>query len=233
MIVSIPYSDGEHPACAKAPKLIIDQLNKIWDKNIPEIKECTIESLEKAKVYLGGDHTITYYTVKEIIKSYPNLGFIVFDAHPDVFQAFDKPSHQDYLKFLIEEEILTPENVIVIGLRALHAKELAYYKEKGIRFVPCRNFMSMDTICDGVMEFLRKFDSVYLSIDLDVLDPSFAPGVSYIEPAGFTTRELFYCIQRLKKLPNIVAMDIVELNPDNDLNQMTAKIAAKLVAEFL
>ncbi|MDP3918537.1 MAG: arginase family protein [Nanoarchaeota archaeon] len=233
MIVTIPYSDGEHQSCEKAPEIIIEELKKIWNIRLPLIKENSINNIESAKVYIGGDHTITYYTVKHFVKNYSNPGFVVFDAHPDVFQAFETPSHQDYLKFLIEENILKPENVIAIGIRAPHKAEIAYYKEKGIQYIPCWNILDAESICDGVMEFLRKFDGFYISIDLDVLDPAYAPGVSYIEPSGFTTRELLYFIQRFKKLPNQKCLDIVEYNPDNDNNNITAKIAAKIIAEFL
>ena len=234
MIVKIPYTDGEHKACARAPDLIIEQLKTVMSNpKIPKIKECDIHNIENAKIYLGGDHTITYYTVKEFAKKYSNPGFIVFDAHPDVFQQFDFPSHQDYLKFLIEENILKPENIMVVGIRAIHPQELAYYKDKGIRYIPFQNYMSLNISCDAIMEFLRQFEALYLSIDLDVLDPAFAPGVSYIEPRGFTTRELFYFIQRFKKLKNLKSLDIVELNPDKDINNLTAKTAASIIAEFL
>ncbi len=233
MIITLPYSDGEYPACAQGPEKILAQLKELWAVKTPEVKECALDQIESAKIYLGGDHTITYHTVKHFAKQHNNVGFIVFDAHPDVFQAFEKPSHQDYLKFLVEEKVLQPENIIVMGIRAQHPQEIAYFKEKGIRYVPCRNLMDVSAICDGVMEFLRDFDAIYLSIDLDVLDPAFAPGVSYIEPGGYTTRELFYFVQRLKKLKNLKAIDVVELNPENDINNLTAKTAAKLVAEFL
>jgi arginase family enzyme len=233
MIVSIPYTDGEHQACAQGPAKILEQLKYIWTVQKPIVKECSLDNIEPARIYLGGDHTITYYTVKKFVQQYPNTGFIVFDAHPDVFQAFDKPSHQDYLKFLIEEGILKPENIIVMGIRAQHPQEIHYFKEKGIRYVPCRNLMDVAAMCDGVMEFLRPFAAVYISVDLDVLDPAYAPGVSYIEPGGYTSRELLYFLQRLKRLPNVKTIDVVELNPEKDSNSITAKTAAKIVAEFL
>ncbi len=233
MIIKLPYTDGEHSACEKAPDAILEQLKTIWTVRPHSVKSCTLDNIESAKIYLGGDHTITYHTVKHFAKQYPNSALIVFDAHPDVFQAFDKPSHQDFLKFIVEENILPPENIIIIGIRAPHPKEIAYLKGKNIRYIPAWNILRIESICDGIMEFLRNFEAFYVSIDLDVLDPAYAPGVSYIEPGGFTSRELFYFLQRFKRLPNLKSIDIVELNPDNDVNNLTAKTAAKIVSEFL
>jgi arginase family enzyme len=239
MICSIPFSDGEHPDCTNGPKAIVEQLKKIWSKSngmsikIPELVERDISNIPLARVYLGGDHTITYHTVKQVAKSFPNMGFIVFDAHPDVFQAFEKPSHQDYLKFLIEDGILSPEQIIVVGVRASHPDEIKYFKSKNIRYYPLTSFFSCSDISESIMEQLLPFELVYLSIDMDVVDPAFAPGVSYIEPCGMSSRELIYFVQRLKKLPNLKAMDIVEVSPAQDINNMTSKLAAKLIAEFL
>ena len=136
MILTLPHTDGEHPACAQAPKVILEQLEKIWANSFgfptkkPQIKQGDINNIEDAKIYLGGDHSITYYTVKHFKKTHKNSAFIVFDAHPDVFQAFDFPSHQDYLKFLIEEKILDPKDIVVVGIRAPHPSEIKYYKER-------------------------------------------------------------------------------------------------------
>jgi arginase family enzyme len=238
MIIKIPYTDGEHKGCAKGADAIVDQLQNIWTNSYhrktktPKIEECSIKNIKDAKIYLGGDHTITYYTVKHFVKKNKNTAFLVFDAHPDVFQQFDKPTHLDYLKFLIEENILKPEDIFLVGIRAAHKDEIKYLKEKGVRFLSPQD-TDLEAACDGIMEFLRKYDSVYVSIDMDAIDPAFAPGVSYIEPCGLTSREILYFTRRLKKLKNLKAIDIVEVNPDNDINNMTAKLAAKLVAEFL
>ena len=238
MIIKIPYTDGEHTGCAKAPDAIIEILKSVWGNSDgrsfkkPEVKTCTIDSIIPGNIYLGGDHTITYYTVKEFVKNHSNVGFIVFDAHPDVFQAFDKPTHQDYLKFLIEEKILRPENIIVIGTRAAHPDEIKYYEEKRIKYYKEQG-LDLESVTDGITEFLQQFDAVYLSIDMDIVDPAFAPGVSYIEPSGLTSRELMYFVNRLKQLSNLKAIDLVEVNPENDINGMTVKLAAKIIAEFL
>ena len=88
-------------------------------------------------------------------------------------------------------------------------------------------------ICDAVMESAKDFDGLYISIDIDSVDPAFAPGTGYPEPAGLSSRELLYFIHRLKKLKNLKAVDIVEVNPEKDLNDITSRLAAKLCVELV
>jgi len=238
MIVTITYTDGEFEGCALAPKEILEQLDLIWcdqeGKKLksPKVINCPINKIKSSPIYLGGDHTITYYTVKNFVKKNKNPAFIVFDAHPDVFQAFENPTHQDYLKFLIEEKILKPENILIVGIRAQHLDEIKYLKKKKIKYIETKDIFDIKKTTKEIVDFLKPFKSIYLSIDIDVLDPAFAPGVSYVEPSGLTTKELLYIIEQIKNL-NIKSMDLVEVNPDKDINHITTKTAAKIIAEFL
>jgi arginase family enzyme len=231
-MISLPYSDGEHTACEKAPKVIINQFKGIFSNesnskiSLPEYKEAKIDSIPKDKIYIGGDHTISYH----ILKQHPTEALLIFDAHPDVFQQFDNPTHLDWLKFIVEEGIVKPENIILVGIRNPHPSELVYFKEKGITYFTCKGIKLQDS-CDMIMERLRN-KSLHISIDIDVLDPAFAPGVSYPEPAGLTTRQLLYYLQRIRRL-NPTSIDLVEVNPEKDINNITSKTAAKIIAEFL
>ena len=94
-------------------------------------------------------------------------------------------------------------------------------------------FLNIDNACDSVMEICRQFNELYLSIDIDVLDPSFAPGTGYLEPGGLSTRELIYFIQRIKLLKNLKRIDLTEVNPEKDINDITVKNAAKIISELL
>ena len=231
-MISLPYSDGEHTACEKAPKAIINQFKGIFSNesnnkiSLPEYKEASIGSIPKDKIYIGGDHTISYH----LLKQHPTEALLIFDAHPDVFQQFDKPTHLDWLKFIVEEGIVKPENIILVGIRNPHPSELFYFKEKGITYFTCKGIKLQDS-CDVIMERLRN-KSLHISIDMDVLDPAFAPGVSYPEPAGLTTRQLLYYLQRIRMLKP-TSLDLVEVNPEKDINEITSKTAAKILAEFI
>ena len=90
----------------------------------------------------------------------------------------------------------------------------------------------IDNIADTIMEFAGKKE-VYVSIDIDVVDPAFAPATGYLEPGGLTSREFIYLIQRINKIKNLRAVDIVEINPEKDKDNLTVKLGAKVLAELL
>ena len=89
-----------------------------------------------------------------------------------------------------------------------------------------------EDLIETIMETARKFDALYISIDLDVLDPAFAPAVSYKEPGGLNSRELLFFLHKLKLLKNLRVIDIMEFDESRDRDDMTAKLAAKLIVEI-
>ncbi|NQU98640.1 arginase family protein [Candidatus Woesearchaeota archaeon] len=195
--------------------------------------ESQLSDMDHFTVMLGGDHSITYPSFKAFAKRYSNPGIVVFDAHPDVQDDF-KASHEDYLRVLINEGILKPHNVILVGLRNWSKEEVAYLKQKKIKYYTMKEIAieGKREVCESIMSVAREWDGSYLSIDIDALDPAYAPGTGHSEPGGLTTRQLIYFIQRLKILKNLNAADIVEVNPKKDVNDMTSKVAAKLIAEL-
>lgn len=255
-IVKLPTSYGglEKRGSEKAPDLIIKALEDVWlnenekklfyevtaidfknETDIPKIHEIITKNLKgKSGIFLGGDHSITYSAFRAFVKDNPDAGIISFDAHPDVYQNFNYAVHEDWLFHLLEEGLVKPENVIIIGIRASSKGEIDYLKKKKIQYIPMKKiYDNIQHVCDGIMEKARNFKSLYISIDIDILDPAFAPGTGYMEPGGLSSRELIYFIQRLKLLKNLKAVDIVEINPDNDINGMTVKMGARIVGEFL
>lgn len=199
------------------------------NKNIFE----KVKSLNSKAILLGGDHSITYAAFKAFSSNHKIPGLIMFDAHPDCVNEFNPPSHEDFIRTLIKEKILKPENLIIIGLRNCDKSETEFLKENRIKFYTVKQvFEDKETICDAIMELARKFDSFYLSIDIDAVDPAFAPGTGYIEPAGLSSRELIYFLQRIKRLKNLGLIDVVEVNPEKDFNNLTVKLAAKIIYEI-
>lgn len=250
-IVKVPSNYGaldKAEGVELAPDAIMEELkdiylNESYKKDDVEVVEMARKELEDGnevinkydgKIFLGGDHSISYYSFKQWARNHKNPGLIVFDAHPDVYEMFDFPSHQDWLRCLIKDGIIKKENIVIIGLRNMDRKEFEYLKDNNIRFYNINQvYESKEEVCDSVMEFARKFDGVYVSFDIDVLDPAYAPGTGYIEPGGMTSRELLYFIHRLRMLKNIDRVDIMEVNPRKDVNNMTAKMAAKIIAELM
>ncbi|MFH1637008.1 MAG: arginase family protein [Candidatus Woesearchaeota archaeon] len=256
LLVKIPYSLGglDKPGSEKAPDAILKVLKEeVWlsesgrkpflDVKCVDVKDkdiaaamgdiCSQLKAFNSGVVVGGDHSVTYAAFKAFASHYKNPGLVVFDAHPDCYSEFNFPTHGDWLKALIEEGIVKAENVLVVGLRASTFDENAYYASKKIKTFPMKKlFNNIEVGCDSLMEMARFFDGLYVSIDIDVVDPAFAPGTGYVEPAGMSSRELLYFIQRLKLLKNLKAVDIMEVCPEKDVNGMTVKLAARLIAEL-
>ena len=230
-IVKVEKSDGrlETKGCVKGASNILEQLKSILLSEGYKVLNYEIVSGE-GDLFLGGDHSISF----DVFSKNPCEGLLIFDAHPDVYQEFDSATHLDWLKFLIDTKKLKGENVMIIGLRNFHKKEIDYLREKKIKFLTMKNIFDngVVNVCDGIMEFASQFKSLYLSVDIDVVDPAFAPGVGYAEPGGLSSRELIYFIQRLKNLKNLRKIDIVEINVEKDINNITAKLAAKLIYEL-
>lgn len=195
----------------------------------------TDERISKTEgdIFIGGDHTITYSCFKNFSKKYKNPGLLVFDAHADCMDNF-KITHEDWLNVLVEEGFVKPENVILVGLRRIEKSELEFLKEKRIRYFSMdKIFGKHEDVCDTVMENLRNCDGLYVSIDIDVIDPAFAPGTGMLEPGGFFSEEMFYFIRRLKLLKNLRRVDLVEINPEKDFNEMTVRLGARILYEFI
>ena len=192
--------------------------------------EKTTTELQKNKtqlIILGGEHLLTLGTYMSFPQS---TGYVVFDAHYDLRDQYAdmKLSHAAYLRRIVEKR--GADNIIHVGARAYVKEELEFLKEHNIQTITDKQ------IRDGYGPSLLKkatenFDSVYTSIDLDVLDPAFAPGVGNPEAVGITSRELYDMIASLQKR-KIVAADIVELNPSFD-NGSTASFAAKMISTIV
>ncbi|MBW2975126.1 arginase family protein [Candidatus Woesearchaeota archaeon] len=214
---------------------------EIIDSNIEEtnknIYSKALETLRKntRPLFLGGDHSVTYPIVKAFSEVYPeNPGIIIFDAHPDAENDFMPPSQEDLLCALVSQKIIKKENIILIGTRNWDKNEIEFIQKNKIKYFPMKEIISegIHEISESFMAIAKNFKDLYVSIDIDVLDPAFAPGTGYIEPGGLTTRQLLFFLHRLKKLKNIRAYDIVEVNPAKDVNDMTSKVGAKLMVEL-
>jgi arginase len=175
-----------------------------------------------APISLGGDHSITYPIIKALARKYPRLSVLHFDAHPDLYDELQGNRHSHACPFarIMEERLL--ERLVQVGVRTVngHQKEQAH--RFGVEMIEMRDWRDDITLA---------FDSpLYISLDMDALDPAFAPGVSHREPGGLSTRQVIDLIRRLKA--NVVGADIVEFNPRMDPVQMTGTVCAKLLKEI-
>lgn len=173
-------------------------------------------------IFLGGDHAVTYPLVKGLHKTYPELNILHFDAHPDLYDELygDKFAHGCPFARILEEKLAT--RLVSVGIRTMTPHQRSQAERFGVEII---DMISLDTstpLCfDGPL---------YVSLDLDVLDPAFAPGLSHHEPGGMTTRELLRVIQSIEG--SLIGADIVEYNPYRDIQNMTSMVAAKLMKEL-
>ncbi len=204
---------------------------EIWnDKGDFEIKEyfeiekITSKNIANGKplITLGGDHSITYPLLKAHHKKYGPIDILHIDAHADLYDNFegDKFSHACPFARIMDDKLAN--RLVQIGIRTLskHQKEQA--DKFGVEIIQMKDFSLLQ---------LPKFENpLYLSLDIDGLDPAFAPGVSHHEPGGLSTREVISIIQSIN-VP-VLGADIVEYNPTRDINDMTAMLSAKLLKEI-
>lgn len=212
-----------------------------YEKNFSQFYTFILEVLSQNNktIFLGGDHSISYFIGKsflDICKIEEKSPFlIVFDAHPDC-KVIDNaeteiPNNVQWLRKLVEDGF-PGENIILVGLRSSSLNENKFLEEKKIKIYLMKNILDLHEICDIVMELANK-NEIYISIDIDVIDGVFVPGTARPEPTGFTSRELLYFLQRLNILKNLRVVDICEINPDKDFNEMTVKLGTKILSEML
>jgi len=177
----------------------------------------------KAPVCLGGDHSITYPIVRAFGKRFADLTLVHFDAHPDLYDEFEGNRYSHACPFARIMEAGLATRLIQVGIRTMNAHQRKQADRFGVEVVEMRELPALARL---------KFSApVYLSFDIDVLDPAFAPGISHREPGGMSVREAIAHLQAVKG--EIVGADIVEYNPKQDVSQLTAMGCAKILKEIL
>ena len=172
---------------------------------------------------LGGDHSITVGLVRAVARHAHGLTLVQIDAHPDLYDEYegDRWSHACPMARVLEEGLVG--KLVQIGIRAMTPAQRTLAERYNVEVVDMRSFRS-----EGLGELVSP--PVYVSLDMDGLDPAHAPGVSHPEPGGLTTRQTLDILQRLPG--PIVGADLVELNPLRDPSGLTAVTAGKLVKEL-
>ncbi len=170
---------------------------------------------------LGGDHSVTYPVMRAVHRRHPGTTIVLVDAHPDLYDRFDgdRFSHACPFARILEEGLAS--RLVQVGIRAMNAHQRDQADRFGVEVVDMRAWAA------GKRPVVRG--PVYLSLDLDGLDPAFAPGVSHREPGGLSVRDVLGIVQGLGG--TLVGADIVEYNPRQDVAGLTAQVAAKLVKE--
>lgn len=190
----------------------------------------TIEALVAAQLEsgrrmlsLGGDHSITFPIVRSYARRYPKLNVVHFDAHPDLYSSFGGNRFSHACPFARILESADVGSLVQIGIRTMTPPQRENADRYNVRvFGP-----------DELDEARRALPggNVYVTLDLDGIDPAFAPGVSHREPGGLNVRDVLKLVAAIPG--NVVGADVVELNPDCDVDGLTAAVAAKFAREFM
>jgi len=205
---------------------ILPEIEFLDQENEFQQTESKINYLLESKlrvISLGGDHSITYPILRAYGKKYQNLNILQFDAHPDLYDELDgnRYSHACPFARIMEENLA--DRLVQVGIRTLTGHQREQAKRFGVEIIEMKNIEAAKKIA---------FDGpVYISLDMDCLDPAFAPGVSHHEPGGMSSRDVLGIIQNFKG--KLVGADIVEYNPERDFQGMTGMVAGKLLKEIL
>ena len=212
-------------AFADAGDLALNNSREKATDDFARIERAVNELLEKGErpMSLGGDHSITYPILKAFAPRYPELTAIHFDAHPDLYDEFEgsRVSHACPFGRIMEKRLA--KRLVQVGIRTINRHQREQAARFGVEVIEMRALPACGR--------LKIHGPVYISFDLDVLDPAFAPGISHREPGGMTVREAIAHLHAIAG--TIVGADIVEYNPAQDISGMTATVAAKILKEIL
>ncbi len=183
----------------------------------------------KTPLGMGGEHLVSWPVMKAVAKRYPELAIIHMDAHTDLREEYEgEPlSHSTPIRKIAEH--IGPENVYSFGIRSGMKEEFQWAKENGMH-------ISKFEVLEPLKEILPNLAGrpVYVTIDIDVLDPAHAPGTGTVDAGGITSKELLASIHEIAKSEvNVVGADLVEVAPIYDPSEQTANTASKLIREML
>ncbi|MGB1239230.1 MAG: agmatinase [Pseudomonadales bacterium] len=203
----------------------VDAVN--WDSDAEAFTEIERRCAELAHsgskiLTLGGDHSITFPVVKALAERHDNLTILHFDAHPDLYDNQDGNKHGHGCPFARIMEGKFAARLVQLGIRTLNRHQADQAEQFGVEVHEMKNWC-VDTP-------LNLEGPLYISFDLDALDPAYAPGVSHFEPGGLSVREVLQVLHQID-VP-VVGADIVEYNPKLDINEMTAMVCAKIYKEL-
>lgn len=179
---------------------------------------------------MGGEHLLTLAPLRAVAAAYPDLVVLQIDAHADLRDDYlgQRLSHATVMRRAAE--LLGPENVYQLGIRS-GTKEEYDFGRRFTRFFPLGAGDTLRAAAEAAVAAIGQ-RPVYITLDIDVLDPAFAPGTGTPEPGGVHPGDLFQTLQRLQEL-SVVAMDLVEICPPQDVSDITAMMGAKIVRESI
>lgn len=238
-LISVPNVGSGEDHCMP----FFDAIDKV-NSNICDAVFSALSSGNKV-ITIGGDHAISWGSISGVLKHNPEVGVIYLDAHGDCNISERSASHHihgmhmAYLMGFGEDKyvgrytknLLPVENILYVGARSLDPYEVELIKEQGISRMTCDVINSdMIQVLDTISDFMSRFKQIHVSLDIDVLDPSIAPGTGVPEVGGITEEALHEVLDFiLTKSDQVKSLDLVEYNPLLDIEERTDRVVQKLV----
>ncbi len=206
------------------------------------IKDLYIENKNIIPIMIGGDHFCSYPVIKtvgDLFDKKQEFGILLFDAHLDFYQEWDKGvySHATISHRIYDLEYINNKNLLIVGARDIDIPELEIAESQNVKYLSAYHVIEgLDNYIAKILSFFKKSNIkyLYISIDIDTLDPSIAPGTGFAIPGGFTYREIWKILKVIVENFEIIGFDLVEVAPNLDLkNNMTCNLAAKLIIELI
>ena len=225
------YNVADVGDCPVNPADLQDSLSKI------EIFFKNISKMNTIPISIGGDHLISLPILRGLNKD-KAIGIFQFDSHSDTWDSYFggyKYTHGTPFRRAIEEKLVDPTKYVMLGIRGslYDPNDLKWAQDQGITIITIDEYyeMGLEKCIEKILKILEGSD-IYFTLDIDGIDPTFAPGTGTPEVGGFNVRETQVIIRALKNL-NFVGGDVVEVSPPFDINNMTSHVAATIAFEML
>jgi len=225
----------------------VEIIEKEIDLNLKSIKEFMDRMYETKKdiipIMIGGDHFCSYPVIKAVEEQFENkqnFGVLIFDSHLDFYEEWDKGvfSHATISHRVFDLENINKNNLLIVGTRDIDIPELENVKNEELNYINAYllSEVGLEKYIEHIINFFQKSNitHLYISIDIDALDPSIAPGTGFAIPGGFSYREMWTILRKIAENFQIIAFDLVEVAPNLDLdNKLTLNVAAKIIVELM
>ncbi len=214
------------------------ELDLNWERFFKALKKNAQSLIEdKFTLFLGGDHSVTIPLLEAFRNAYPGkkTGVIHFDCHADLMDEYEgsRWSHACPLRRFMEMDGVEAKDLAQVGLRSFEAEEVLFINENPICVYHASKVerLGVQKVVSELIENFKEYDAIYITTDIDVLDPAFAPGTGTPEGGGLSTRQLMYMIKNLILHLPVKALDIVEISPPRDVNDITSWAGLKIIYE--
>jgi len=215
------------------------ELDLNWKRFFYTIRKKAQSLIEdKFTLFLGGDHSVTIPLLEAFRKTYDGkkIGVIHFDCHADLMDEYEgsRWSHACPLRRFLEMEGINARDLAQVGLRSYETQEILFINENPVHVYHASKVerLGVQKVVAELTQIYKAYDAIYITTDIDVLDPAFAPGTGTPEGGGLATRQLMYMIKNLIMNLPVKALDLVEISPPRDVNDITSWAGLKIIYEI-